>query len=52
MELLNSYSMNGLPSLDESIVHVGVESLSDETFFMEKHWSEIVENAEVCMPAL
>ena len=44
--MLNSYSTNGLPSLD-SIVHVGVESYSEDTFHMEKHWSEIVDNAEV-----
>ncbi len=45
-ELLNSYSSNGLPSLD-SIVNVGVESYSEDAFHVEKHWSEIVANAEV-----
>ena len=45
-ELLNSYSTNELPSLD-SIVHVGVESYNEDTFHMEKHWSDIVDNAEV-----
>ena len=45
-ELLNSYSANGLPSLD-SIVHVGVESYREDTFFMEDHWTQIVDDAEV-----